>query len=111
MLKRLTSLLFVCLFVCLWSQKTEAIEAKEESRGLKVVIEDNYIKTFNEFEFDAEKVFEVEVSDENEKYASKDGVLYSKDMKTLIFYPPQKKETFFEVPESVETIEKTIKSP
>ena len=59
MLKRITSLLFVCLFVCLWSQKTEAIEAKEESRGLKVVIEDNYIKTFNEFEFDAEKVFEV----------------------------------------------------
>ena len=111
MLKRITSLLFVCLFVCLWSQKTEAIEAKEESRGLKVVIEDNYIKTFNEFEFDAEKVFEVEVSDENEKYASKDGVLYSKDMKTLIFYPPQKKEAFFEVPESVETIEKTIKSP
>ena len=107
MLKRIISFLFVCLFVCFWNQKTEA---NEDGSVFKIVIGENYIKPFNEFEFDAEKVFEVEVSDKNEKYASKDGVLYSKDMKTLVYYPQQKKETLFEVPETVKIIERTIQS-
>lgn len=34
------------------------------------------------------KLTAIEVDDDNEFFCDKDGVLYSKDMKTLIFYPP-----------------------
>jgi len=48
------------------------------------------------------------VDEANENYCSVDGVLYSKDMKTLIFYPPARTETTFTVPDCVEKIGEQI---
>ena len=46
----------------------------------------------------------INVNSQNPSYTSKDGVLYSKDMKTLIQYPCGKTGTFA-IPDSVRTIE------
>lgn len=46
----------------------------------------------------------IETSPENEYYESTDGVLYSKDMKLLIRYPPNKQEVKFNIPDSVTEI-------
>ena len=44
------------------------------------------------------------VDPDNPCFASKDGVWYSKDMKTLIKYPYKNERKVFEIPEGVETI-------
>ncbi len=44
------------------------------------------------------------VAENTPNYCSIDGVLYSKDKKTLFFYPPNRTETVFEIPDTVETI-------
>ncbi len=44
-----------------------------------------------------------EVSEENKNFRSVDGVLYTKDMKTLLFYPAAKGESFV-IPDSVEVL-------
>ena len=46
----------------------------------------------------------ISVSHTNPNYCSVDGVLFSKDMKTLIAYPAGKTETAYEIPDSVATI-------
>lgn len=46
----------------------------------------------------------INVSSNNEDFASVDGVLYSKDLKTLIYYPDLKPGSSFEVPSYVEQI-------
>mgnify|MGYP004653300839 FL=1 len=46
----------------------------------------------------------IEVDVANEYYKSVDGVLYSKDGRTLIFYPPAKKDAEFVVPEGTTEI-------
>ena len=46
----------------------------------------------------------IEVSEDNPYLCSVDGVIYSKDMKTLVFYPSSKSETAFIVPDTVEVI-------
>lgn len=48
---------------------------------------------------------EIEVSENNANYSSKDGVFYTKDGTILLYYPAGKKETSFEVPEQVEELE------
>ncbi|MBO4639598.1 MAG: leucine-rich repeat protein [Treponema sp.] len=45
------------------------------------------------------------VSDDNPKFKSVDGVLYSKDGKELIYYPSNKQGGAFEIPEQVTVIE------
>ncbi len=52
------------------------------------------IKTMKAFTVDAE----------NPNYTAVDGVLYTKDMKTLLYYPAAKEGTTFTVPSSVTTI-------
>ena len=47
---------------------------------------------------------EIDVAEENEEYASLDGVLFSKDMKTLIHYPAKKSDTSYEIPVGVTEI-------
>ncbi len=47
------------------------------------------------------------VADENESYCSEAGVLYDKDMTTLICYPANKPNISFELPQSVTKIEDT----
>lgn len=51
-----------------------------------------------------EHVSEVRVSPENERFASVDGILYSKDMKELIWYPRGKVQEEYKVPDSVTTL-------
>lgn len=46
----------------------------------------------------------IEVDANNPFYTSADGVLFSKDMRTLISYPEGKKATLYEVPDGVEEI-------
>ena len=48
----------------------------------------------------------IKVARGNENFAAKDGVLYSKDMQTLILYPPEKKDKSFTIPKTVVTIGK-----
>lgn len=50
------------------------------------------------------KLTDIQVSDENPAYTSVDGVLYSKDMSTLIYFPDGKVLDTFTVPEGVTTI-------
>ena len=47
----------------------------------------------------------ISVNSNNAKYTAQDGVLYSKDMKTLIFYPPAKNAESFTIPSSVTKID------
>lgn len=47
---------------------------------------------------------EIVVSEDNENYTVDDGVLYTKDMKTLICYPMMKKGDVFKIPDTVETL-------
>lgn len=47
---------------------------------------------------------EVVVDEKNKNYTSVDGILYSKDMKTLLFYPPAKNGDTFAIPDSVEEL-------
>ena len=44
------------------------------------------------------------VAEDNSAYCSVDGVLYSKDMTTLIAYPPAKAGTSYRIPDTVKTI-------
>ncbi len=50
-----------------------------------------------------ENVAEIAVSEDNGYFASTDGVLYTKDIKTLVAYPTAK-EGAFEIPDTVEII-------
>ena len=54
----------------------------------------------------AESLRSIEVPDENPNFRSIDGVLYSKDGKTLLLYPRKKADRDFSVPEPVETAAK-----
>lgn len=46
----------------------------------------------------------IEVDEANEYYTSVDGVLYTKDMKTLLVYPLMKEETTYTIPDGVERV-------
>ena len=49
-------------------------------------------------------IVEYIVPDDCVNFAGVDGVVFSKDMKTLYFYPPNKAGVEYEIPESVEKI-------
>ncbi len=49
---------------------------------------------------------EITVDADNQNYVAVDGVLYTKDMKTIVAYPAGKTDEIFTVPEGVETIGK-----
>lgn len=55
--------------------------------------------------FDSTLLQAIHIVEENEMYASLDGVLYTKDMQTLLVYPTNKKDKSFHVPDSVTKIE------
>ncbi len=46
----------------------------------------------------------IEVDEDNEYYTDVDGVLYTKDMKTLLAYPLMKEETSYTIPDGVERV-------
>lgn len=47
----------------------------------------------------------IDVSGDNEHFTSEDGVLFTKDMKTLVRYPINKKDTSYTIPQSVTKIQ------
>lgn len=47
---------------------------------------------------------EITVDENNENYTAVDGILYSKDKKTLLCYPPAKAGTSFAIPDGVEEL-------
>ena len=53
---------------------------------------------------DCASLAEIKVADENSVYCDINGVVYTKDMETLLTYPAGKAETEFVMPESVTTI-------
>lgn len=67
----------------------------------------NYMYSSPSYEYPqvAENIKTFTVDKDNKKFASKDGVLYSKDMTILYIYPPQKEDKIFTVPESVTDID------
>ncbi len=48
---------------------------------------------------------ELQIDENNPTYSFEDGILYSKDKKTLILYMPGREGSIFEIPEGVEKIE------
>ena len=46
----------------------------------------------------------VVVDPENKSFVCRDGVLFSKDMKTLVYYPPEKKQKTYKIPAGVRKI-------
>lgn len=62
-----------------------------------------YISSENPFA-PCENLKEIEVEDGNENYCSVDGVLFTKDMKTMICYPCKKSGSSFDIPDGVEEI-------
>jgi len=60
---------------------------------------------FGECIFSGNKLSDVNVSPNNAVYSSVDGVLFSKDKTVLYYYPDAKKESLYEIPEGVQTIE------
>ena len=63
--------------------------------SLSVIGDDAFANTF---------VSAFAVDENNPEYASVDGVLYDKSISTLINYPAEKRDTLFEIPDSVTTI-------
>ena len=86
--------------------------------GVKYVTDDTFLISTNFVtlsipasveDFDAElllcqKLRSISVSPSNSRYVSKDGVLYSKDMKTLMKYPIGNSTPTFSVPNGVKEI-------
>lgn len=76
------------------------------------------VKEISDWAFgNSKKVTKIEVDDNNPYICDIDGVVYTKDMKTVLFYPPQRgvitdkdengneiKSVSYEIPEGVETI-------
>lgn len=55
--------------------------------------------------FDCPQLNSIEVSPENPAYTSLDGILYTKDLTTLVQYPAAKEGRVYQIPESVATLE------
>ncbi len=55
--------------------------------------------------FDLARCSSIDVEDGNLHYTSSDGVLFNKDMTTLIYYPPKKPGESYTIPNSVTTID------
>ncbi len=69
-----------------------------------VTIPDSVTTIQSEAFFNCTSLTEIKVSESNKSYTSVDGVLFSKDKKTLISYPAGKKANSYTVPSSVTVI-------
>ena len=77
------------------------LESPAEKINIPATVE--YISAENPFA-SCLNMKEFSVDENNEYYCSVDGVLFTKDMKKLVFYPPKKDGTSYTVPDSVEEI-------
>lgn len=65
------------------------------------------VQTIGEWVFqDCENLTEITADENNKSYTAQDGVLYDKNKTTLIHYPANKKDTRFEIPDTVKKIER-----
>lgn len=75
---------------------TTLIKEVKISKDIKE-IKCNYMGTSNNIE-------SINVDEDNEKYLSIDGVVYTKDGSELLFYPPAKQDTKFQILDSINKI-------
>lgn len=74
--------------------------------GLKTIEIPASVTSFGEDMFTGcTSLNELVIDESNPDYAAVDGILYSKDLKTLILYMPGREGTVFEIPSNVERIE------
>ena len=65
----------------------------------------NIPKTINRLEIEhCYSIREYNVDKENDNYKAVDGVLYDKDMRTLILYPSAKSDETFRIPDGIENV-------
>ena len=60
--------------------------------------------SIGKFAFTNSSLREINVDEENQYFSSKDGVLYSKDGKTLVLYPSSNENAIFAIPKGVSVI-------
>jgi len=104
---------FVLLLICLvcFSHPTNAeqMNSLEKSLsagnadGLVSMSIDENLRFLPDFSAYSE-LAKIETDEKNSYYCARDGVLYSKDLKTLICYPTQKENEIFVLPGEVENI-------
>lgn len=75
-------------------------------RNLETVSLPENVSSFT-FLYDCSGVKKVTFDINNPYYKSYDGVVFSNDLETLVYYPPGKTDTHFVVPSSVKTISRT----
>ena len=111
------------IWVLCYDETTEDIVIPDEIDGLKVkriFIRDTYDyfsdnnvkrrftlpKTIEKVKIEAKwnNIEYFTVDEENKNYCSVDGVLFTKDMKTLVCYPPMREGSSYTVPEGVEEL-------
>ena len=80
-------------------QKGCEIETLDFGRNTNIY---NFISKYPRFSKYPIKEFRVDK--DNERFCSVDGVVYSKDMKTLVLYPSYKEDAVFVMPNEVESI-------
>lgn len=77
----------------------------ESGSNLKYIYLGKNLKTIGDiFLNNTMKLEEISVSPDNEYFTSADGVLFTKDMQTLMKYPPNSERTIYAVPDGVEII-------
>lgn len=115
-ISRIFSLSFLFSFVFLFYAEAkidERLVIKYDDAGFPISIhvpEDLHNPDLYSFS-DIATLSEITVDANNPNFASKDGVLYSKDMKIMYRYPLAKTDTEFVIPDSVEEIRSGFYSP
>ncbi len=82
--------------------ETIDLDAFANCENLKEINLPSSLKTINQPFNGCQKLKSLSVNKNNKFYSSKDGVLYNKDMTSIIFYPEGKETEFFSIPETVE---------
>ena len=72
--------------------------------GVKKLLIPKNVEDVGNFTFLKSELESIDVDGGNAAYSSKDGVLFSKDGKTLLCYPPSKKDEAYTIPDAVDSI-------
>ena len=77
------------------------------TKGLTELYIPESVTDIEPFAFAFSSLEKIEVNDNNKHYSFKDGVLFSKDLSALIYYPSSRPGTEYDVPSGVTTIKET----